>query len=783
MKNNEMKRFDSPRGLRRRLLSAVACLMAATMLAPSAWALEAAASEILPEPGVAASPESTSAQPVPPSAEPESPPSESGSSEPESPPPEPDSSEPESTPPEPDSSEPESSSPESVPTPEEPEGMLPEAVSPLPELESGGVLLDESNFPDPAFLQCVQAFDTDGSGVLSEEECAAVTQLDIRGKGIVSLEGIGFFPELTYLNCIGNGITELPLEHLSKLTRLLCNENRITSLDLSQTPALELLHCHDNLLSSLDVSSLPHLRELACGDNPFSSLDVSRNPELQYLLYLGGPLRTLTLSGNDALIDLWCSYSLVSQLDLSQAPNLEILGIQRSDLCYFDLSANTHLTEVMAADNLLLALRAGQSIPNLDLSGQRAVEVQIAAEETSCDLARLGVPIDAACISDVTGAQLSGTVLTGISDGSVVTYRYTDNGVSFTATLSFHVSNAWLEPLTMEDWTYGEPAHLPHADAQYSQPTYLYSASPDGTFTSDVPTDAGTWYVKAVVPADPEHAGLEAVQEFHILKAQPAYTIPSGLSAVYGSTLGSIQPGTGFEWKTPAQLVGSVGTRSFTARFVPADTENYVTVEDIQIPVRVTPKQASDSWVSAVTNAQEAAALTVRDGETILREGVDYTLSTKESGGKVTITVTFLGNYTGTVLRSYSVSPSQPPAASGPSTATKPSATPQPTPQPGGNGSISVNPLPLKPPASSAAPSSPSSGNEQNKPPESTSSSSRPEPPADSGSSDAQTEGGTLIPQQSTWWPLLLFLVLLLVLLLLLLWNRRTPDDHPDDTE
>ena len=386
------------------------------------------------------------------------------------------------------------------------------------------MLLDETNFPDPAFLQCVRAFDADGSGSLSDAECAAVTRLDIRGKGIVSLEGVGFFPELTYLNCIGNGITELPLEHLSKLTRLLCNENSITSLDLSQTPALELLHCHDNLLTSLDVSALPHLKELACGDNPFSSLDVSHNPELQYLLYLGGPLRTLTLSGNDALVDLWCSYSLVSELDLSHAPNLQILGIQRSDLSYLDLSANPHLTEVMAADNLLLAVRAGQSSPNFDLSGQRAVEVQIAEEETSYDLTRLGVPVDAACISEVTGAQLSGTVLTGIADGSTVTYRYTDGGASFTATLRFHVSNGWLEPLTMEDWTYGDPAHTPHADAQYGQPTYLYSASPDGAFTSAVPTDAGTWYVKATVAADAEHAGLEAVQEFHILKAQPAYS-------------------------------------------------------------------------------------------------------------------------------------------------------------------------------------------------------------------------------------------------------------------
>ena len=713
MKKSETSHFEPPRGLRRRLISAAACLMAAAVLASGAWAAQ-------PESGAqpaAATPSELSAPPA-------------------------------------------AATPSELTAPQ------------------SGVPLDETSFPDPAFLACVLAFDTDGSGTLSDAECAAVTRLDVRGKGITSLEGVGFFPELTYLNCIGNDLAQLPLEHLSRLTNLLCNENSLTSLDLSQTPALEVLHCHDNLLSSLDVSALPHLRELACGDNPFTSLDVSHNPELAYLLYLGGPLRTLTLSGNDALVDLWCSYSLVSELDLSQAPNLEILGAERSDLRCLDLSANAHLTEVMAADNLLLAVNAGPSIPNLDLSAQRAVEVQIAAEETSFDLARLGVPIDAACISDVTGAQLSGTVLTGISDGATVTYRYTDGAASFTATLLFRVSNAWLEPLTMEDWTYGEPAHAPHADAQYGQPTYLYSDSPDGTFTSDVPTDAGTWYVKATVAADADHAGLEAVQEFHILKAQPACTIPTDLSAVYGSTVGSIQPGTGFVWKTPAQLVGSVGTKSFAARFIPADTENYLTADSLEIPVRVTPKQASDSWVSAVTNAQDAACLTVRDGATTLREGVDYTLSTKESGGKVTITVTFLGNYTGTVLRSYTApasSAAQPPAASS-----------QPSAQTGGQGSASAKPLPQKPPASSSAASSSaaqsaSSGEEQGKPLTSSSSSSRPEP-AGSASSDAQTDSGTLIPRACIWWLLFLLLVLLLLaVLLLLLKNRRGPDD-PDDT-
>lgn len=573
------------------------------------------------------------------------------------------------------------------------------AETPAPAAE-GAVALDETNFPDPAFLDCVRAFDTDGDGALSESERAAVTSLDVRAKGIRSLEGVGFFPALTRLNCIGNALTQLLLDQTPNLTNLLCNENQLTELDLSQVPRLEVLHCHDNRIAALDPSAAPLLRELACGDNPFETLDVSRNGALQYLIYMGGPLKTLTLGDNEALLDLWCTYTLVTELDLSHAPNLELLGIERSDLVFLDLSGNPLLTDLMAGDNHLLGVRAGQAAPTAVLDGQRPVEVQLAEGQTTFDLGQLGLPIDPARITDVTGAQLEGSLLTGLADGSLVTYRYTDGSLSFTASLQFRVSNAWLEPLTMEDWTYGEAAHLPHADAQYGEPVYEYSDSESGVFTSQLPTEAGTWYVRAVVPPQDGHAGLVAVKEFHILKALPDYTVPAGLTAVYGSTLGQVDPGPGFAWEAPDQKVGSAGPQVFEARYTPADTENYETVEHVKIPVQVLPKDASLLWVSPVENAQDAKALTVRDGDAVLKEGVDYTVETRQSGSRVDITLRFQGNYTGTVLRGYetqgqTISPVRPtPAPAAPAPTPGQTAAPAPTPAPAKTPAPQTTPAP-----------------------------------------------------------------------------------------
>lgn len=640
------------------------------------------------------------------------------------------------------------------------------AETPVPAAE-GAVALDETNFPDPAFLDCVRAFDTDGDGALSESERAAVTSLDVRAKGIRSLEGLGFFPALTRLNCIGNALTELPLDQTPNLTNLLCNENQLTELDLSQVPRLEVLHCHDNRIAALDPSAAPLLRELACGDNPFETLDVSRNGALQYLIYMGGPLKTLTLGDNEALLDLWCTYTLVTELDLSHAPNLELLGIERSDLVFLDLSGNPLLTDLMAGDNQLLGIRAGQAAPTAVLDGQRPVEVQLAEGQTTFDLGQLGLPIDPARITDVTGAQLEGSLLTGLADGSLVTYRYTDGSLSFTASLQFRVSNAWLEPLTMEDWTYGEAAHLPHADAQYGEPVYEYSDSESGVFTSRLPTEAGTWYVRAVVPPQDGHAGLVAVKEFHILKALPDYTVPAGLTAMYGSTLGQVDPGPGFAWEAPDRKVGSAGPQVFEARYTPADPENYETVEHVQIPVQVLPKDASLLWVSPVENARDAKALTVRDGDAVLKEGADYTVETRQSGSRVDITLRFQGNYTGTVLRGYetegqTVSPVRP--------APTPAA---PAPAPGQTAAPSPSPAPAKTPAPQATPA-PGEGQDDGRPAPSPSLKPAPSPaPTPSPAPSVPVDEGARPSGAGTLLTYLFFQFLLLAMLLFTLLRAR----------
>ena len=79
-------------------------------------------------------------------------------------------------------------------------------------------------------------------------------------------------------------------------------------------------------------------------------------------------------------------------------------------------------------------------------------------------------------------------------------------------------SNEFTQPLTITGWTYGETANTPTAEAKYGTIKYTYSNTADGTYTEEVPTEAGTYYVKATVEETADYSGLESdAFEFTIL--------------------------------------------------------------------------------------------------------------------------------------------------------------------------------------------------------------------------------------------------------------------------
>ena len=73
-----------------------------------------------------------------------------------------------------------------------------------------------------------------------------------------------------------------------------------------------------------------------------------------------------------------------------------------------------------------------------------------------------------------------------------------------------------------------------------------------------------------------------------IEKANPEYTVPKGITATNGQTLGDIQLPEGFKFQDPLETpVGNIGTNKFKVTYTPTDINNYNIVTDIEVSINV----------------------------------------------------------------------------------------------------------------------------------------------------------------------------------------------------
>ena len=123
-------------------------------------------------------------------------------------------------------------------------------------------------------------FDENNDATLSQEELDAVTNIDVRSKGITTLKGVEHFTNLRLLHCGSNQLTSLNVSQNTRLENLYCSENQLIALDVSQNPNLEVLVCYKNQLTTLDVSQNTDLTDLDCSENKLTSLDYTNNVSL-----------------------------------------------------------------------------------------------------------------------------------------------------------------------------------------------------------------------------------------------------------------------------------------------------------------------------------------------------------------------------------------------------------------------------------------------------------------------------------------------------------------------
>lgn len=127
------------------------------------------------------------------------------------------------------------------------------------------------------------------------------------------------------------------------------------------------------------------------------------------------------------------------------------------------------------------------------------------------------------------------------------------------------------------------------------------------------PSNAGTYRVKATVAEDDTYASADSdYVNFTIAKADPSYNIPQNLEAIEGQTLADVTLPEGFTWDADETTsVGNPGTNTFNVTYTPADTDNYNTIESINVTLKVHMKWVALNEVPVI-NAEDKT-LTVGD--------------------------------------------------------------------------------------------------------------------------------------------------------------------------
>ena len=259
-------------------------------------------------------------------------------------------------------------------------------------------------------------------------------------------------------------------------------------------------------------------------------------------------------------------------------------------------------------------------------------------------------------------------------------------------------TNSWTEEASIAEWTEGTEANKPVGKAKFGQVVFTYSNLEDGTFTSNIPTEAGTWYMKATVEGSENYTGLEKVVKFSIkedVQTVISISVSNGINNTNEFTYGEkivikiklndtnvndskeiglfangkqitkSQPAVNgqeliFEYNTVEGLIKSGEKVDLKVAYV---NDGNIGTEIASIPVTLNAKTVDSSNINIpeIDENTDLDNLEIKDGDLILKEGIDYDISKYQNGDQVTVTITFKGNYSGVIEKTYTIQqPEQP---------------------------------------------------------------------------------------------------------------------------
>ena len=161
--------------------------------------------------------------------------------------------------------------------------------------------------------------------------------------------------------------------------------------------------------------------------------------------------------------------------------------------------------------------------------------------------------------------------------------NYTVKYVPGTYTITTSTESIYDITLSQDTYTYDGTEKVPTVTVSIGTTT-IPATEYEVTITNNINAGTATVTVTDVSGGNYNVSGTAA---FTIEKADPAYTVPTGLTALTGKTLSDVSLPDGWTWIDKSASVGAAGANTFKAVYTPDDTVNYNTIEDIDVVVTV----------------------------------------------------------------------------------------------------------------------------------------------------------------------------------------------------
>ncbi|WP_157844076.1 leucine-rich repeat domain-containing protein [Candidatus Stoquefichus sp. SB1] len=500
------------------------------------------------------------------------------------------------------------------------------------------------------FNDAIQTLDVSNLKNLEELNCYENTDLNT-----LNVDGAD---ALEVLRCNDTNINKLNVSNNKKLTHLYTSSTNLTDLDVSKNTALKFLFASNTKISKLDIHLNKVLKQLVCGDNKnltsliitgadaleklscdntsICSLDVSQNKNLNLLecqntqlvwLNIGDNINLKTISKNTTKMNISVTGNTFNIKDLFPDLDLQKVSITSNG----DLNTTTGIVTIMKPDqDVTYMYQMGTSGNGTEfLTVALALDIQ---KEKSV----ISIENDISKIYD--GKQVDDPMISKHGSQKEVTFTYeqwNDSKWIDFSDIPIHVGvyrvqahvasddfwlmadsekveftitgavNNWIAKPTIEKWTYGQSTNDPTASSLFGNVSYSYSNSRTGIYTSNVPTDAGTWYVKATVAGTDNYTGLEEIVMFQIQKADNEWTSqPELIGWIYGEKAN--MPTATSKYGNVTYIYSDTKTGIYTDKIpqnagtwyvkaTVADTDNYTGLEEI---VMFQIQKADNGWTS-----------------------------------------------------------------------------------------------------------------------------------------------------------------------------------------